>query len=426
MNPSRQRSSRCAVVVSVLALLALPLVVSAGDSAEGWTPLFDGRTLTGWTNPYDWGKAWVEDGEIVLQADRKFFLMTQKRYRDFIFEGEVKMPEGTSNSGFMFRSHVQPNRVFGYQAEVDPSDRQWSGGLYDEGRRGWLHPVQKDPNSVRAFVEQTKGAFKRHDWNRYRIHCVGPSIRIYVNDVLTTDYVDTMDREGYLGIQHHGEKGQIYRFRNLRIRELAAPEVMTEQRNGLPLVFFEDFESGAGRWAPSDPNAWKVVARDRGHVYSQHQQSQYKPPVRSPVNISRIRDLSVSDFVVQARMEQTSREYGHRDMVILFGYQDPAHFYYVHIATKADAAANSIFLVNGAPRVSIAQKRTDGTDWSTGFHDVRIVRDTTSGLILVFFNDMDKPIMRTVDKTFLSGGIGFGTFDDTGNIDDVMIWGRKP
>ncbi|MBM4024771.1 MAG: DUF1080 domain-containing protein [Planctomycetes bacterium] len=425
MSPSRQQNPRRVAVIAAFVLLALPLVVSGSDTAESWIPLFDGQTLTGWTNPYDWGKAWVENGEILLQADKKFFLVTEKRCRDFVFEGEVKMPEGKSNSGFMFRCHVQPNRVFGYQAEVDPSDRQWSGGLYDEGRRGWLHPIQKAPNSTKAFVARTKGAFQREGWNRYRIHCVGPSIRIYVNDVLTTDYVDTMDREGHLAIQHHGEKGQIYRFRNLRVRELTAPAALAEKRSDVPLVFFEDFESGAGRWVPTDPNAWKVVPRGNGHVYSQHRQSKYVPPVRSPVNLARIEDLSVSDFVVQARMEQTSREYGHRDMVILFGYQDPSHFYYVHIATKADAAANSIFIVNGAPRVSIARERTDGTDWSTGFHDVRIVRDTASGAIEVFYDDMDKPIMRAVDKTFLRGGLGFGTFDDTGNLDDVMIWGRK-
>ena len=403
----------------------LSLAASVGEtSQESWTPLFDGQTLTGWTNPYTRGKAWVEDGQILLQADKKFFLATEKQYRDFVFEGEMKVPEGKANSGFMFRCHVQPNKVFGYQAEVDPSARQWSGGLYDEGRRGWLVPAQKDANSAKAFVQRTKGAFDRDGWNRYRIHCVGPNIRIYLNDVLTVDTVDTMDREGYLAIQHHGEQGQIYRFRNLRIRELSAPQALTEKMNDLPLAFFEDFESGAGRWTQTDPNAWKVTSTDKGHVYSLHQQSKYEPPVRSPFNIARIKDLSVSDFEVQARMEQSGRAYGHRDMVVVFGYQDPSHFYYVHIATKSDEVANSILIVNGAPRVSIVKERTEGTDWSTGFHDMRVVRNAASGSIEVYFDDMDKPIMRAQDKTFLSGGIGFGSFDDTGNIDNVIVWGK--
>jgi hypothetical protein len=112
-------------------------------------------------------------------------------------------------------------------------------------------------------------------------------------------------------------------------------------------------------------------------------------------------------------------------MVIVFGYQDPAHFYYVHIATKSDAQANSILIVNGAPRVSIVKERTEGTDWSTGFHDVRVVRNVSTGAIEVYFDDMDKPIMRTEDTTFASGGIGVGSFDDTGNIDDVIVWGKR-
>lgn len=426
MSLSIRARAECIGMMFALTLaMAASSMASVGDpAAEGWTPLFDGQSLTGWTNPYTWGKVWVEGGQILLQADKKFFLATEKKYRDFIFEGEVKVPEGQANSGFMFRCHVQPNKVFGYQAEVDPSGRQWSGGLYDEDRRGWLNPAQNDANSAKAFVQRTKGAFSRNGWNRYRIHCVGSNIRIYLNDVLTTDYVDTMDREGYLAVQHHGEKGQIYRFRNLRIRELPAPKVLAEKMNSLPLVFFEDFESGAGRWTQTDPNAWKITSTDEGHVYSLHQQSKYEPPVRSPFNIARIRDLNVSDFVVQARMEQVGREYGHRDMVVVFGYQDPSHFYYAHIATKADSVAHSILIVNGEPRVSIVKERTEGTDWSTGFHDVRVVRDIESGSIEVFFDNMDKPIMTAVDKTFLSGGIGFGSFDDTGNIDDVIVWGK--
>ncbi len=403
---------------------ALNCAVAASGDAQ-WQPLFNGKNVDGWSNPYEWGKAWVEDGQIILQADRKFFLVTEKIYGDFVFEGEVKMPEGKSNSGFMFRCHRAPNRVFGYQAEVDPSDRQWSGGLYDEGRRGWLNPKSDDTDSAKAFVAGTKGAFKRYDWNRYRIHCVGSSVRIYVNGVLTTDYVDTTDREGHIAIQHHGEAGKMYRFRNLRIRELEPPKAMTETRNDLPLVFFEDFESGAGRWTQTDPNAWKVIEQEGTHAYSQYRESQYEPPVRSPLNIAWIRDLKVSDFVVQVRMEQTGRAYGHRDMCVFFGYQDASHFYYTHIATAADDAAHTIHIVNGAPRAPIVQERTEGADWSTGYHDVRVVRNVSSGLIEVYFDDMSEPIMRATDKTFGAGGIGFGTFDDTGNIDDVIIWGRK-
>jgi hypothetical protein len=149
-----------------------------------------------------------------------------------VFEGEILLPEGQANSGFMFRCHVEPNKVYGYQAEVDGSDRGWSGGLYDEGRRQWLWPSQKGRTTEPTLLEkeaesqahfkklEIQGAFKRNDWNHYRITCAGSSIRIEVNGVLITDFKDTMDARGYIGIQHHGEKGQTYRFRNLQIREL--------------------------------------------------------------------------------------------------------------------------------------------------------------------------------------------------------------
>ncbi|MDI9384746.1 MAG: DUF1080 domain-containing protein [Verrucomicrobiota bacterium] len=217
----------CILVAGLTALTGL-----RAAEAEGWTPLFDGQTLEGWTNPYDWGEAWVEEGEIRLRADKKFFLVYDKVLSDFVFEAEIKMPEGDSNSGFMFRAHQAPNRVFGYQAEVDPSDRQWSGGLYDEGRRAWLHPAPNDSAAAAAFVEATKGAFQRSAWNHYRIECRGDRLQIWVNGVQTTDYRDAMDAEGYLAIQHHGESGKVYRFRNLRVKELKPAPFSLRQETG--------------------------------------------------------------------------------------------------------------------------------------------------------------------------------------------------
>jgi len=195
------------------------------EEAEQWTALFDGKTSDGWNNPYKWGKVEIVDGEIHLTANKKFFLVTDKTYSDFIFEGDVHLPEGKANSGFMFRANVKPNKVFGYQSEVDGSERNWSGGLYDEGRRGWfISPLRvgkiPDEESVAAFRERAGDTFKRNDWNTYRITCKGDSIKIEVNGVVTTDVTDDKDASGVIGIQHHGEKGATYRFRNLRIQEI--------------------------------------------------------------------------------------------------------------------------------------------------------------------------------------------------------------
>jgi 3-keto-disaccharide hydrolase len=216
------------------AFVLYTLVVVPFSAAEeaGWTDLFNGKDLTGWKNPYEWGEAKVVDGEIHLTANKKFFLVVEKPYADFVFEGEVKLPEGKANSGFMFRCHVEPNKAYGYQAEVDGSDRCWSGGIYDEGRRGWLWPSKtgrtKEKEALKHEQEsqahfqkpEVRDALKRNDWNKYRITCKGNQFKIEVNGVVTTEYEDDMDAEGFLAIQHHGEKGQTYRFRNLRVKEL--------------------------------------------------------------------------------------------------------------------------------------------------------------------------------------------------------------
>jgi hypothetical protein len=213
------RALRLGLFVAILGLSGA--AVRAAD-AEGFVPLFDGQTMAGWRNPYAWGRADVVDGEIHLTGDKKFFVVTAKSYGDFVFEGEVRLPEGTANSGFMFRARVAPNKVTGYQAEVDgDANRKWSGGLYDEGGRMWfISPIKDDPESVRAFRARAGDAFRRNDWNRYRITCQGRKLKIEVNGVVTTEVEDGRDASGPIAIQHHGEKGQTYRFRRLRIKEL--------------------------------------------------------------------------------------------------------------------------------------------------------------------------------------------------------------
>lgn len=219
--------NRLALPLFSLLLVLGMTACQQGDTAEGdeaesqeWTSLFNGEDLEGWTNPYEWGEAEVVDGEIRLQADEKFFLVTEEDYDDFVFEGEVRVPDRESNSGIQFRSNVDTNEVYGYQAEVDPSDRAWSGGLYDEGRRGWLHPAEGDSTAGVEFREDHGDAFNPTDWNEYRIRAEGDSLEIWVNGEQTTAYRDTVDQEGVIGIQHHGEDGKVYRFRDLRIRPI--------------------------------------------------------------------------------------------------------------------------------------------------------------------------------------------------------------
>lgn len=209
--------------------------------SKGYTPLFNGTNLDGWRNPYPYGEAKVVDSEIHLLADDKFFLVTEKKYSDFKVSIDIHLPEGPANSGVMFRCHVDENakkKVFGYQAECDGSDRRWSGGLFDEARRGWIWPstsgrsedqfLLHEKQSKAAFANPTiANALNRNGWNRFVVTCIEDRITIEVNGVPTVTFRDSTDAVGHIAIQHHGEDGQTYRFRNLFIKEL--PVVPAEE-----------------------------------------------------------------------------------------------------------------------------------------------------------------------------------------------------
>jgi hypothetical protein len=212
----------------------------------------------------------------------------------------------------------------------------------------------------------------------------------------------------------------------LRACTLAAALLLVAQPTaGLPLLFEDDFEKGADRWQPGDPAAWKVIDVGGGHAYSQFRQSKIKTPHRSPFNFSLVKDLDVTDFVLDAKVQSTGKDNAHRDMCVFFGYQDPAHHYYVHLGKKTDDHANQIFIVNAADRKKISTKTTPGTPWDDGWHHVRVVRKVADGAIEVYFDDMKTPAMVARDTTFTWGRVGVGSFDDSGNWDDVKVYGKR-
>lgn len=185
----------------------------------------------------------------------------------------------------------------------------------------------------------------------------------------------------------------------------------------------ETFENGADRWSPTDPAAWKIEETPAGKVFSQFQQSKFKPPHRSPFNFALNKDVLVGDFTLEAKVKSTTREYGHRDACLVFGYQDPAHFYYVHLGRKTDDHANQIFIVKDAPRVKISTRTSEGTPWTDGWHKVKIIRKIDGNSIAVYFDDMEKPVMEATDASFAWGQVGIGSFDDTTQWDDVVVTG---
>lgn len=208
-------------------ILALGLLLLSSDSwaqTAEWTSLFDGKSLNGWKQMAGTAEYKVNNGVlegITVPNSPNSFLVTEKEYGDFVLELEVRIPDSSSNSGIQFRSHFDPaandgkGRVFGYQFELDPSSRKWTGGIYDEGRRDWLYPM-----SLNAAAQN---AYKPGQYNKIRLECIGHTIKTWVNDIPTACVVDGIDAKGFIALQVHaigkpelaGEK--IY-WKNIRIK----------------------------------------------------------------------------------------------------------------------------------------------------------------------------------------------------------------
>ncbi len=209
-------------------LAALALILMLGGPAlgaekeTGFVPLFNGKTLEGWKQRGGKAQYSVVDGVIVgssVPNTSNSFLCTEKNYGDFILELEFLDDEGL-NSGVQIRSNSIPSyrkgQVHGYQVEIDPSARAWSGGIYDEGRRGWLADLKNN--------EAARKAFKHNQWNQFRIQCVGDSIQTWINGVPAADLKDSMTKTGFIALQVHGVGKRVeplkIRFRNIRLKDL--------------------------------------------------------------------------------------------------------------------------------------------------------------------------------------------------------------
>jgi hypothetical protein len=212
---------------------------------------------------------------------------------------------------------------------------------------------------------------------------------------------------------------------SLQLIALITGAVITQQATAgeLPLVLDETFADGAERWQPADDAAWETATVDGKSLFRLTGKNDFEPPHRSPHNIALLKDIVVGDFELTARVRSTIPDYGHRDVCLLFGYQDPANYYYVHYGKKTDDHANQIFIVHDAPRIKISTKTTPGTPWDDEWHTLRVVRDTAAGTIAIYYDDMDEPVMTASDTTFTSGQIGIGSFDDTADWDQITLRG---
>lgn len=206
-----------------LAMLVFGLPLgSLGQASGGWQNLFDGKTLTGWKRLGGTAEYKVENGAIVgttVSGSGNTFLVTEKEYGDFQLELDVMVESPEGNSGVQVRSHFggegHAGKVYGRQAEVDPTARAWSGGVYDEDRRQWLYPLDLHP--------EAKTAYKASQYNHIKVECLGNEMKTWLNGVPVAYVVDPVDPRGFIGLQVHGvsspaQVGKKVYFKNIRLK----------------------------------------------------------------------------------------------------------------------------------------------------------------------------------------------------------------
>ena len=199
------------------------------DTGEGFTSLFNGKDLTGWTPRGGACTFEAVDGIIkgvCVPGSPSTYLCTDKAdFKNFVFTCEMKwVVDG--NSGVMVRSKAVPGgkkgfeNVKGPQAEMEgfrPNTGQmrgWSGGIYGQGYGGWEYPLWLD---VHAEVRKQ---LKKDDWNRLTVKAEGDTIKTWLNGVPAAHWKTTDYLEGFFGLQvHSGGAGTIL-WRNLKVKEL--------------------------------------------------------------------------------------------------------------------------------------------------------------------------------------------------------------
>lgn len=186
--------------------------------------LFDGETLNEWSTKQGTMKFEVVNGEIVgtCSAGPSTFLCTDKKYTDFIFTCEMKW-EVDGNSGVQIRSRIRKdpdrNTVIGPQAEMEDlakKGRGWSGGIYGQNCGGWFYPLKAPEH------KPLKNAIDRSGWNRLTIKVEGNVFKTWVNGIPAAHWIDEENKfpTGFIGLQVHGGKQGVIRWKNLKIKEL--------------------------------------------------------------------------------------------------------------------------------------------------------------------------------------------------------------
>jgi len=204
----------------ILFFSILLAIVTSCDNGEPWIELI-GNNLDNWEQlngdaDYELVNGTIEGFSVINSPNS--FLCTKDHYGDFILEFDA-LVDSELNSGIQIRSQslteYKDGRVHGYQVELDPTDRAWSGGIYDEERRMWLYPLDRNPEGKKAFVNG--------EFNHFRVEAIGNSIRTWCNGIPCADLVDDMTAAGFIGLQVHSigsdssKAGRKVVWKNMRI-----------------------------------------------------------------------------------------------------------------------------------------------------------------------------------------------------------------
>ncbi len=189
-------------------------------------------------------------------------------------------------------------------------------------------------------------------------------------------------------------------------------------------TFKDDFSKGVNpAWSPKTPEKWGLAKEGRKSFYQLKEPGSYEPGVVRPAEYSLISHLTYTDFTFKCKLRcDAPVERRYRDIVIIFGYQDDTHFYYVHLSNITDDLHNGIMLVNGDHRRKLNTDIPEPTLIDMDFHKVEVRRKVITGDIAVYFDG--KLVMQGHDRTFISGKVGVGSLDDVGSFDDVYVKGR--
>ena len=185
------------------------------------------------------------------------------------------------------------------------------------------------------------------------------------------------------------------------------------------LWFTDDFESGKlHAWQFPHPEDWTIVETGGDHYL--HMVRSREPGVpRRPLQFALLKGVKAGNFSLQIRVRREGRS-----MIVVFDYVDTLHFYYAHLSGDRGTAQpvhNGIFIVNGSERARIAGTDAPPVLPDRDWHLIRVERNTTSGTIDVYSDVQAGPIFSVVDRTFTCGQIGIGSFDKTGDFDDVTL-----